>query len=121
MPVTLPFRPSIGNYRFNSILNGSEYKFRVRWNRLEQAYFFDVREITDEPIIFGVKVVLGVYLGRVSNHRLFRRGVLVARPQGDDRAEPAFDDCGSRVLVEYFTREEMFAEILSSLSGSSPQ
>ena len=120
MPVILPFRPSDGSYRFRSILLGSEYLFRVRWNSVDRDYagswFFDVLEFDERPIVIGIKIVLGVYYGRVSTHPLFREGAMVPRiPHGDDRREPGFDDMGTRVQVWYFTRDEVAAEIISGM------
>lgn len=123
MPVILPLQPSVGNYRFRSILAGVEYKFLVQWNRRELAYYLTVRETDDRLIAASLKVVLGVYIGRVVRHDLFRNGALVCRiPRGDDRREPQFDDLGadSRVQLWYFTREEMFAEIVGALVGRPP-
>lgn len=121
MPVILPLQPSVGNYQFRSILAGVEYRFLAQWNRREQAAYLTIREADNRLIAASLKVVLGVYIGRVVKHTLFRNGALVCRiPRGDDRREPQFDDLGSRVEVWYFTREEMFAEIVGALIGSPP-
>lgn len=121
MPVILPLRPSIGNYTFRSVLDSVEYKFRVTWNRLSLAYYFDISEANGDPILLGAKVVLGVYIGRTSTHPLFRNGVLVPRiPQGNDRREASFDDLGTRVQVWYFTSDEVFATVVNSITGSTP-
>lgn len=116
----LSLRPSVGNFKFRSILNGVEYKFRVKFNRRELAYYLDVFEISDKLVAAGLKIVLGAYIGREIRHPLFTEGVLVARiPRGDDRREAQFDDLGTRVEVWYFTKEEMFVEIVSALTGVS--
>lgn len=121
MPVILPFRPSIGNYTFRSILIGVEYRFKVHWNSREEAYYFDVREITNEPIVYGVKAVLGVYFGRETTHPLFRKGAMVCRvPQGDDRREARFEDFGTRVQVWFFTVDEVVDEIIGNLVRGGP-
>lgn len=122
MPVILDFRPSTSPYRFGVILRGTEYVFDVRWNTREDngagAWFFNVLEVDLTLIAAGVKVTLGAYLGRSTNHPLFSDGALVCRiPHGNDRRNPTFDDIGRRVEVWYFTREEMVQEIIGSITG----
>lgn len=121
MPVVLPFRPSIGAYQFRSVLLGSEYRFRVRWNRVDLSWYFDLREVSGEPIVLSVRIVLGVYFARASTHRLFREGAMVARiPQGDDRREAGFGDLGARVQIFYFTYDELLEEIQGFLQRGGP-
>jgi len=117
----LPLRPSIGNFEFRTVLLSVEYKFKCRWNRQTLAYYLDIREADATPIRFGVKIVLGTYLGRTSTHPLFRRGVFAPRiPQGDDRREAQFDDLGTRVQVWYYTNEEVVAQVVNVLTGNPP-
>lgn len=119
MPAVLQFRPGVGWYRFGAILRNEEYVFDVRWNLRDNAWYFDVLEIDETPIVLGIKVVLGVYFGRRSNHPLFRDGAMVARPTGKDRSEPGFLDLGSRVQVWYFTRQELVQEIIGNITGGA--
>jgi hypothetical protein len=120
MPVILPFRPSVGNYRFSAVLASTEYLFDVRWNSRARAFYFDVREADETAIVLGIKAVLGVYYGRRANHPLFRQGALVARiPHGAARGEATFDDLGARVQVWYFTRDEVVEEIYSTLTSKA--
>lgn len=118
MPTILPFVPSTNHYDFDTVLRSLEFKFEVRWNSRDEAFYFDVFAADKTRIATGLKVALGAYMGRNVNHELFRQGCLVCRiPQGDDRSNPRFDDMGTRVLVYYFTREEMAAEWLERLQG----
>jgi hypothetical protein len=121
VPVVLPFKPSVGNYQFRSVLSSVEYLFQVRWSNREQFYYFDVAESDGTPIVIGIKAVLGVYYGRVSTHPLFRQGVMAPRiPQGGDRREAQFDDFGVRVQVWYMTNAEVLEEILGNLQRGGP-
>jgi len=92
----------------------------VKWNRIEEAYYLDVYQADGEPILYSVKLVLGAYLGRASTHALFRRGVLVCRPQDSDRSEARFDDLGTRVQLWYFTIDDLAEEILGNLQRGGP-
>lgn len=114
--VILSFQPSNKDYDFRAILAGAEYRFDVHWNSREAAYFFSVYDVAGKAILYGAKVVLGVYFGRETTHPLFRDGVLCCRiPHGDDRREPQFDDMGVRVQVWYFTKDEVVETILDTI------
>lgn len=109
--VEVPFVPSIGYYRFGTTLNERPYIFDVRWNSRDESWRFDVREVDETLIIAGVKIVLGAYLGRVSGHQLFRDGVFVAVDLSGKRREAAYDDLGTRVVVEYIPVLELLTRL----------
>lgn len=113
----LPFRPSIGNYRFGTTIGGTPYIFDVRWNSRDNvdrttgiakgAFYFDVREENLQPIARGIKIVLGAYLGRRVNHRLFKSGVFAAQDSTNKGREATYDDLGVRVLIKYIPVPEL--------------
>jgi hypothetical protein len=119
VPTIVQFRPGVSPYRFGQILRNEEYVFDVRWNSRDAAWYFDVRESDLTPIALGLKVAMGAYLGRRSNHPLFSDGVMVARPVGSDRRPPGFLELGGggRVQVMYFTRIEAYEQIVGSITG----
>lgn len=119
MPEILPLRPSIGAYRFTTPLNDVQYVFNVRWNSLDAAWYFDVSEFDGKPILRGVKVVLGTYLGRWSNHPLLLAGVFVARSSAPVHTNPGFDDLGRTVQVLYFSRADLAAAMLGSFAEAT--
>lgn len=97
----IPLTPSIGSYRFGTVIETVAYIFDVRWNVRAQAWYMDIREADETPIILGVRLVLGVYLGRRSNHDLFKNGVLIAVDLGIHGRDAGFDDLGVRVVLKY--------------------
>ncbi len=99
--IELPFVPSLANYRVGTTIEGTSYLFDVRYNSRTKAFYLDIRELSAKLIVAGVKVVLGAYLGRRSNHKLFRSGVLVAVDLTDRQREATLDDFGVRVVIEY--------------------
>jgi hypothetical protein len=107
MMVDIPFQPSIAYYRFGTPIDDASYVFDVRWNSREQAWYFDILEANLTPILYGTKIVLGTYLGRRCEHRLFNRGVFVAIDTTDKGREAAFDDLGTRVLVRYIPTDDL--------------
>lgn len=83
------------------------YRFDFRWNVREEAYSFDMYEIDGTPIVHGVRVVLGMYLGRRAQHAFFRNGVLVAIDTSGQGREATRDDLGSRVVIRHYTVHEV--------------
>ncbi len=105
MPVVtvLPFVPSDPNYSFNTTLNGEQYFFDVRWNSRDEAWYFDMSDTQGTPIIKGIKIVLGTFLGRQSAHPFFDDNLFAAIDTTLDNLDPSFDDLGKRVLVQHYT------------------
>lgn len=109
--VELPFVPSIGFYRFGTTIEEVPYVFDVRWNDRDKSWRFDVMEIDETMIVAGVRVVLGAYLGKQCNHRLFRRGVIVAVDLSGQRREATYDDLGTRVVLQYIPVLELLTRL----------
>lgn len=122
MPQILPCVPSEPSYEFTTILNNTSVRFAFRWNARDAAWYFDIYDANDKPIIHSVKVVLGVPLGRRSTHPLLTRGVLVAMERARTRREPGLDDLGSlktdsRVVLVYYTAQEMSEALFRQARG----
>ena len=121
----LPFKPSIGSYRFSADIEDATYIFDVEWNARDNvsrttglplgAWYFHIYEQNLKRIACSLKIVTGAYIGRRVNHPLFRRGVMVAidTSGGNGRGRDAgFDDLGTRaegqrVEVRYYTATEI--------------
>lgn len=117
MATIIPFVPSIGRYRFPTVIEGNQYIFKVRWNTLDQAWYFDVLEFDETPIAEGIKIVLGVNFARWSTHQLFRDGVMFARSTAQPpHADATFDNLGTTIKVFYFNRGDMVGTLLGSFS-----
>jgi hypothetical protein len=118
MAQVIPFRPSIGRYRFITVIDQVQYIFKVRWNSRTKAWYFDVLEADSTPIVKGVKIVLGVVLGRWSNHPLFIQGGFYVRSHAQVHEDATFDNLGTAVEVWYFTRGDLAQEVLATYSGA---
>lgn len=119
-PIELPFKAGIGYYRLGTSIGGTHYLIDVRWNASanldangvpQGAWYLDFFEQDETAIILGVKLVLGAYLGRRSNHPLFTNGVFVAIDMSNQGREAAFDDLGGRVIVQYIPVVELIRRI----------
>lgn len=115
MAIILPFVPSVPHYRRTTTINGIPYHFDLRWNGRENdnagAWIMDCFELDEVPVFRGVKVVLGMYLGRRADHPLTRQGVLVAVDTSGDQRDAGLDDFGEgqRVEVRWYSQLEIVA------------
>lgn len=109
--ITIPFQPSLANYSFGCAINDVTYLFEVRWNDRALAWYFSLAETDTTPIISGIKIVLGAYLGRQCSHDLFKGGVFVAVDTSGKEAEAGFDDMGVRVIVKYIPVLELIRRL----------
>jgi hypothetical protein len=51
-PTLIPFLRS-GDTGSSTSIDGDQYNFRVRWNSMDKAWYFDVREYDETPIVRG--------------------------------------------------------------------
>lgn len=103
MPYILPVVPSIPNYRVRTTFGGQAYLFDLLWNARDAAWYFDLLKDDGTPIAHGVKIVLGVHLGRRRTHRFFRDNVIVAFDTGGKSEPPGLDDLGTRVVLARYS------------------
>lgn len=115
MSITIPLRASLANYEFNTTINEVTYAFSMRWNARDSAWYMDILEVDQTPVVYGVKIVLGTYLGRTTNHPLFRSGVMTVTDTTGVGREAGFDDIGSRVVVQWYSNAEVVFYTSSAL------
>jgi hypothetical protein len=107
VPRALPFVPGVPAYRVATSLEGVTYLLDVHWNERDGAWYFDIYQADETPIRYGIKVVLGALLGgRVVDEAMPPGYVIAADLSGEGR-DAGYDDLGDRVLVYYYTREEL--------------
>lgn len=113
MPVRLPFEPPetgiIANFRVGTTLREVQYQLDVRWNSRDEAWYMDILTADETPIRMGIKIVLGVLLGRRSVDPAFPLGVLIASDTSGENEEATLNDFGTRVQVLFYTAEEWLA------------
>lgn len=108
MSVEIPFQPSIAHYTMSVTFDDLLVPMRVRWNSRAAAWYVNLYEpdaVT--PIIFGMKIVLGVNLGRRSTHPFFQSNLIRAVDTTRQGREATFDDIGTRVKVVRFSLDEL--------------
>lgn len=115
--LTIPFESGTAAYSFETPIDGVPYRFDVRWNTRSEAWHFDLYEQDGTPIAHGLKIVLGAFIGRRIQHRLFRTGVMVARDDSGQGRDATIDDLGTRVLVRWIPITEWFSRLDTSGVG----
>jgi hypothetical protein len=105
--IEIPLQPSIASYEFTTQIGNRQYVFRVRWNGRAEAWYFDVLEGEDlQPIATGLRISLGLAIGRYVQHRLFTTGAFLAFDLTRQGREATFDDLGARVVLSWIPVEE---------------
>ena len=109
MPQILPIEPGEPHTQTWTVIDGTPVLFELRWNARDAAWYFDLYDQEEVRIMSGVKVVLGVHLGRQSTHPLTRKGVFVAIDLSGEARDATFDDIGTRVQIRHYTVAEVVA------------
>ena len=114
MPQIVPLSPSLPWYRLNTSLDGKDgpvtpYIFDVRWNERDQAWYFDLLDGSETIIASGLKIVLGAYIGRTTQHAFFKTGALVAIDTTGQGLDAGFDDLGTRVKLFRLTLPDIIS------------
>lgn len=100
------FEPSIPDQEIETTLDGVTYILRARWNyRLEQ-WFLDIHDEDDDPIVSGLAIALGAYIGRRVKDARMPPGMLIASDLSGAGIEATLDDLTTRVAVYYYSAEE---------------
>lgn len=117
----LPLLPSVPNYEFTTTLNNVPYVCAVRWNSRDSAWFMDLLNTDDTPIVQGMKLVLGTIIGARSASELMP-GCFVVRDTSNTMRDAGYDDIGEgqRVQVYFFTFDELFTEELVTVAPGDP-
>lgn len=90
-------------------IDGTTYTFTFRWDDDANYWYLDVADEAGDPINMGIRLVLGITLGRTSTHRLFRTGVMMLFDTSDSGVDPTLSDLGTRVELRRFTTDQYYA------------
>lgn len=99
------------DYTMGVVLDTNHFIMHIYWNDRQLAWFFDMLQPDQTPIINGVKVVLGQYLGRTAQVPPFTTGVIGAVDTSGSGLDAGFDDLGSRVVLVYVPVLDLLANI----------
>lgn len=104
MAVIIPIVPGEPEQRLAIALDNEPYVLRVRWNTRDNAWYLDAWERDGKtPIAYGLKLVLGVLLGRTVPHPLFAAGMFLVPADPSDGREAGLNDLGGRINLVHLT------------------
>lgn len=113
MACDIPLTPSEPWYTVTVPIDNPEgdgttpYVFELRWNDFDASWYFHLSQVDGTAILTGVRIVLGMFLGRRSNHELLKNGVFIAIDTTGKGRDATFDDLGTRVLLRYYTVQDV--------------
>ncbi len=105
----VPLVPSNAAYSFLVAIDGDVYTFALAWceTDADAGWYLDVMTEIGEPIAMGLRLVLGIYIGGRSQHKLFRSGVFVMVDTTNQGVDATFEDLGTRVEMRRYTVDQM--------------
>ncbi len=109
MATQLPFIPSEFDYTVNTVIEGTEFIFDVRWNGRDSAWYMDLLDVDGVMIRAGMKIALGSPMGIRVADASFPDGFFSPSDLSNTGVDAGFDDLGVRVVVFFFTNEELSA------------
>lgn len=89
--------------------SSATYIFEFKFNTHDNSWYMNVSDANLQPIVQSIRIVLGIYLGRLALHPLFQQGILVAIDTSRSGKEAGLDDLGARVIIGRFTVQETIA------------
>lgn len=107
----IPFTPGNPNETLEIVLAGDPYLIVSRWNGTDNnktgAFYLDLYDVNKKAIAVGMKVTLGVLLGRTNTHVFFAGRALFAYDKSNSGRECGIDDLGGRIQVAYLTADDL--------------
>lgn len=113
----VPFTETVREYYFATTIADVTYNVRAYWNDRDEAAYLDIRDVNDEAIMLGVKVVLGTNLGRTYDDALVNLGALMALDLSGQLRDATAEDFGRRVIVIHATATEIAGAIVAGAGG----
>ncbi len=107
MAESIPFESGVPHQELEVTLAGVPNLVEARWNDQDRSFYLSVYEIDGTPIAVGLKVVLGVLLGRKSTHKFFKGRALFAVDNANTGEECRLDDLGGRITIIYLTEADL--------------
>lgn len=104
----LPFESGPAFQRFATSIAGTTYVINLRWSGRDAAWYFDLADVNESPIVSGIKIVQGALLGRRCADPRFPPGILWAVDLSNQKLDATFDDLGTRVVVYFYPFAEWF-------------
>jgi hypothetical protein len=97
------------SYQIQVELDGTTFEFVFNWNDREGRWYFDLNDITSNPLVSGRAVVLNLPLLARFRQSTMPPGDLIAIDTSNSNIDASLTDLGDRVLLVYLTAADVLA------------
>jgi len=105
----IPLPQGVPQFTQQTLIDGVTFNIRIHWNEREEAWYFDLLDDENAPIVTGRKMV--------ADWPLLHRSVDARLPAGQfftidltgNGIDPGLNDLDDRVVLQYFDAESMAA------------
>lgn len=102
----IPIEPGVPDQVFETSFEETKFILRARWNYRMGLWFLDIHDDIDEPIVYGLALVLGAYIGRRVADSRKPPGLFIMSDLSGRSEEAGLDDITDRVGLYYFSSDE---------------
>lgn len=111
---TLPLRTDAPRYALRVDLDAQRYSFEFEWNDRAGAWFFNLLDASEDPILQGVRVVVNSSLLELFRDPRLPPGVLFAADSTGLDLDPGLTDLGDRVQLVYYPLVDLPSEVVAA-------
>lgn len=104
--ITIPVTNEI-HFSQITTLSGQDFVLTFQWNSREAAWYLDIADQDELPIVTSRKVTVGFPLITRCVDVRQPKGMLMAVDTTGKEQDPGFDDFGTRVQLVYFEPEDL--------------
>jgi hypothetical protein len=110
MPVTIPTTSNASAYKQRLTLDNEAYEFKFEWNIRDESWTMSIFTDDGTQLAAGIKLTVNFALSnRYKYIENFLQGEIIAVDMSNTGTRIGRDDLGSRVLLMYFTPDELEA------------
>jgi hypothetical protein len=92
-------------YYFNTTLDGVIYKFTIRWNNTDLAWYLSIASVIDTSVdLKGIRLICGIDL--LYQYHILKLGGLYMIDNDNKLEDPNFADFGTRFTMMYLPKGE---------------
>lgn len=106
--IVLPTR-SIPNYFYEITIDSVPYRLEFLWNSRFDYWTVNIKTITGEPLIYGVKLIINYELIRLYGADNLPKGALIPVDTTGKLERIGYEDLTESIDFVYMTREEFNA------------
>lgn len=107
MPLEIPCDPALTHYQMQIVLGTATYTLEFKLNTREDAWYWDLKDQTEDPIISGMRMVVDWPMGFRTTDPRRPAGVFLATDTTGKQKDPGAGELGGRVKLEFWDASEL--------------